>query len=67
MNKTRNYDRSSLIEQVTWTTPQLMQVTSSGRWTAIEIGMAAGARIQIGRRVMWNAQKVKDYLNKIAE
>ncbi len=45
----------------------LQAMLSSGRKTAVEIGNAAGARIQIGRRVLWNVGKVQKYLDFISE
>lgn len=48
-------------------TPGLQNMLSSGRKTAVEIGTAAGARIQIGRRVLWNVSKVQQYLDSISE
>jgi len=33
--------------------------------TAVKIGEAAGAKIQIGKRVLWNIGKVKKYLDAI--
>lgn len=34
-----------------------------GLTTAIKIGNEAGARIQMGRRVLYKVSKVEDYLN----
>lgn len=48
-------------------TPGLQEITQSGRKTAVEIGVQAGARIQIGRRVLWNIEKVRKYLEYISE
>lgn len=48
-------------------TEELQGILMSGRKTAIEIGMAAGARIQVGRRVLWNVDKVQKYLDEISE
>lgn len=48
-------------------TAGLMELLNSGRKTAVEIGTAAGARIQIGRRVMWNVKKIEKYLDTICE
>ncbi len=47
-------------------TKELQAMLSSGRQTALEIGTAAGARIQIGRRVLWNVSKVQKYLDQIS-
>lgn len=64
MNKTNfsKVDNSLLVD-----TETLKSLVSSGRKTAIEIGVAAGARVQIGRNVRWNREKVRKYLDSIAE
>lgn len=49
------------------TTEELMNRLQSGRPTAVTIGKAAGARIQVGRRVLWNVNKVQKYLDEISE
>lgn len=48
-------------------TKELQEILSAGRKTAIDIGKAAGARIQVGRRVLWNVSKIQKYLDEIAE
>lgn len=48
-------------------TVRLMSMLMSGRKTAVEIGTAAGARVQVGRRVLWNVNKIQEYLDKISE
>lgn len=48
-------------------TAQLQGMLNSGRKTAVEIGTAAGAKIKIGRRVLWNVRKVQEYLDAISE
>lgn len=48
-------------------TDELQQVLSSGRSTAVKIGTEAGARIKVGRRIFWNASKVKNYVNSVCE
>ena len=45
-----------------------LQVTvGAGRKSAVEIGTAAGAKIQIGRRILWNTRKVQRYLDAMSE
>jgi len=39
---------------------------SCGRYSAIQIGEAAEARIQIGKRIFWNVEKIKSYINSIS-
>lgn len=45
----------------------LQQLTNAGRQTATKIGVAAGAKIYVGRRVLWNVTKVRKYLDEISE
>lgn len=48
-------------------TSGLQEILGSGRRTAVEIGTAAGARITVGRRVLWNVSKIQKYLDEISE
>lgn len=48
-------------------TPELMNMLNAGRKSATDIGTAAGAKLQIGRRVLWNVKKVQQYLDEISE
>lgn len=48
------------------TTERLQGVLDCGRPTAVEIGTLAKARIEVGRRVLWNVSKVQKYLDSIA-
>lgn len=48
-------------------TLHLMEMLQVGRATAVQIGTEAEARIQIGRRVLWNVEKIREYLNEISE
>ena len=48
-------------------TAGLQALLMAGKKTAIEIGTAAGARVQVGRRVLWNVAKVQKYLDAISE
>lgn len=47
-------------------TSTLQALTQSGRPLAVKIGELAGARVQIGKSVRWNREKVEAYLNKIS-
>lgn len=38
-----------------------------GRVTATQIGLAAGARVQIGKSVRYSVEKVKAYLDALTE
>ncbi len=48
-------------------TAELQSLMCAGRKTAVEIGMAAGAKVSIGRRVLWNVEKVQRYIDAISE
>lgn len=66
MRKTREI--GGLLEnKKTVDTIGLQSMLSCGRVSAVEIGTAAGARIQVGRRVLWNVKKVQQYLDAISE
>lgn len=45
----------------------LQAMLSCGRKSAVDVGMAAGAKICIGRRVLWNIKKVQQYLDTVSE
>lgn len=65
MNATNRVE--STADRRTVDTAGLQAMLSSGRKTAVEIGIAAGARIQVGCRVLWNVKKVQQYLDAISE
>lgn len=48
-------------------TKTLQVMVGTGRKSAVEIGTAAGAKIQIGRRILWNTRKVQRYLDAMSE
>lgn len=45
-------------------TQKLCEVLNCGKVSAQKIGDDANARFTIGRRVLWNYSKIKEYLNK---
>mgnify|MGYP007016413597 CR=1 FL=1 len=47
-------------------TSALQALTQSGRPLAVKIGELAGAKVQIGKSVRWNREKIENYLNNIA-
>ena len=65
MNATTKKDLL-LCEKMAIDTPQLAQMLSCGRATAVHIGEQAGAKIQIGKRILWNCNKIKNYLDSIS-
>ena len=55
-----------VMNQVAVTTENLQNILDCGRPTAVEIGKLAKARVELGRRVLWNVSKVQKYLDSIA-
>lgn len=55
------------MNDLTVDTAGLQNLINAGRKTAVDIGMAAGAKITIGRRVLWNVSKIQKYLDDMAE
>lgn len=64
MNKT--FARES-NEQITVDIEKLSAMLSCGHATARKIGEQAGARICIGRRVLYSVDKIKQYLVAMSE
>ncbi len=62
---TKKYD-IDLTKKLTVDTEELQQILSLGRKSAVEIGNMASARIVIGKRIVWNLQKIQEYLYDIA-
>lgn len=48
-------------------TAGLMKILCCGRETAIKIGKAAQAKIQIDKRVLWYLPKIHHYLEQITK
>jgi hypothetical protein len=49
-------------------TPMLAaDVLHCGTVTAVKIGTEAGARVQMGKRVLWNLKRIENYVNAISE
>lgn len=61
---THNLDAS---ERVAVSVDSLASMLDCGRPTAARIGAAAGARVQIGRRVLFRMDKINAYLDSITE
>ncbi len=66
MNATTKSYEIDLTRKLTVDTEELQQILSLGRKSAVEIGNSAGARIVIGKRIVWNLQKIQEYLYNIA-
>lgn len=46
-------------------TEELRAYTSLGRNSAMKLGEEIGAKVQIGRRVLWDRAKVDQYFNSL--
>lgn len=64
MNKTAQRKSD---QQITVDVEKLAGMLSCGRATARKIGEQAGARIMIGRRVLYSVDAVKKYLETLQE
>ena len=62
MNKTTK-TINTLEDSITVSTESLARLLDCGRITAVKIGNAADAKIKIGRRVLWNSEKIREYIN----
>lgn len=60
---TQNYSAGKIAV----TMPELMDMCSCGRTCAEMLAEAAGARITIGRRVLFNVSKIQRYLDEHAD
>lgn len=54
MNATTKSYEIDLTRKLTVDTEELQQILSLGRKSAVEIGNMAGARIVVGKRIVWN-------------
>ena len=64
MNKTKERPTS---QPITVNIDKLSAMLSCGHATARKIGEQAGAKIVIGRRVLYSVEKVKNYLSYLEE
>lgn len=66
MKATTKFENIDTQEKIAITTPELQSMLSCGRCSAVQIGELAEARIQIGKRVFWNVEKIKEYISLIS-
>lgn len=66
MRATKQFNTVDTQNKIAITTDELQAMLSCGRYSAVQIGDAAEARIQIGKRIFWNVEKVKAYINLIS-
>ena len=62
MNATRS-STCNISERILITTGELQHLLGCGRSSAVKLGIQAGACVEIGARVFWNPEKVREYLN----
>lgn len=67
MKATKQFNGVDIQNKIAITTNELQAMLSCGRYSAVQIGDLAEARIQVGKRVFWNVEKVKSYINRISE
>ena len=65
MQKTKKYNHI-IASPITVNTETLAENLDCGKATAVKIGNAAGAKIQIGKRVLWNVDRINSYLDSIS-
>lgn len=66
MNATRQFAGVQPSEKIAVNTNDLQAMLGCGRRSAVQIGELAEARIQFGKRVFWNVEKVRAYVNAIS-
>ena len=66
MRATKQFNNVDTQSKITINTDELQAMLSCGRYSAIQICEAAEARIQIGKRIFWNVEKIKSYINSIS-
>lgn len=66
MRATKQNETIISQDRLAVTTERLQNILDCGRPTAVEIGTLAKARVEIGRRALWNVSKVQKYLDSIA-
>lgn len=60
-------DNSISTDNLAINTTTLMKMLNCGKPTAIRIGTEAGAKIVIGRKILWNPRIIRQYLDDISE
>lgn len=67
MRTTKTNGEARNIDKICVTTEGLQDLLDCGRPSAVEIGTLAKARVEIGRRVLWNVSKVQSYIDSLSE
>ena len=67
MRTTKTNGETRNIDKICVTTEGLQDLLDCGRATAVEIGGRACARIEVGKRLLWNVSKVQSYIDSLSE
>ncbi len=59
----RNTNYSQNDNTITVNIETLKDILQCGRYTAARIAKEAGAEVRIGKRVLYNRQKIENYIN----
>lgn len=65
MNRTMT-SNIEISQRILVTTKELQSLLGAGRVSAMNIGASANARVDVGKRVFWNRNKIEVYLKNIA-
>lgn len=65
MNKTTSYV-IDLDKRICVTSDELCSLLGCGKKSAFEIAERAEARVQIGKRVLFSVEKIRDFISKEA-
>ena len=65
MKTTKPFDND--VNAIAVNTDTLARKLNCGRATAVKIGTEAGAKFCVGRRVLFDISKVKEYIAKLSE
>lgn len=63
----RTDNSTSIDNSLAVSTAVLMKMLNCGKPTAIRIGTEAGAKIIVGRKILWNPRIIRRYLDDISE
>lgn len=66
MRQTRKFRDVEPSEKKLVDAEGLQILLSAGRGTAEKIGRDANACVRVGKRVLWNVEKIQKYLNEIS-
>lgn len=63
MNKTKKIDSAN---RITVDAETLAGMLNCGRATAAKIGKDSGARVQVGRRVLYKVSRIEEYIDSLS-